>query len=107
MKNTKNLILISLTLVIALLTSVQITAMEQKRKVNPCLSKKQKHMVGNRLSFFIEQNESCDPKNRLVDDPKYCPAVTKKISQLEAIYYDDKSYPDTEIENIVYEFSLD
>lgn len=99
MKNTKNLIITSLTLAIALFTSVQVTAMEQGRKVNSNLTIGAKILLRRRIS---ETEKMVDPKSTQfkISTPETIKLFKQRLERLKEMYYGNKVYTINNIENV-------
>jgi len=100
MKSTKNLLITSVALTIALFTSIQVAAMSTAEElmakgVNPYLTPSQKKLiiwkVGN-----IKELLPCDSKKDL------CKYQHKLLQKLETIFsYDKRPYTDEELYDII------
>ncbi len=96
MKNTKNTLITGVALMIALFASIQVTAMEPGRKVNPHLKEKDKEVIASKMQETDrELNEKLNkqlknPFNRLNN---YKIASDRAwLNAYKTIYYGNKPY---------------
>jgi hypothetical protein len=102
MKSTKNILMAGVVVAIALFASVQVTAMEMGRKVNPHLTREQEEFVRDKIEFKTELIKNawyCDPKKRNLGP---CEFEKKKLSALKTIYYGNKPYTNDQIADVYY-----
>jgi hypothetical protein len=110
MKNTKNLLISSVILAAALFASVQVSAMELNKSVNPYLSNKQKHdlelaiaAAAQGIQVFSQGQHAASEslRNKIMFNQKI-QSEKQRIERIKEIYYDNRAYTDNEISNIVY-----
>jgi hypothetical protein len=95
MKNTKKYLSAGVALAIALFASVQISAMEPNRKVNPYLSKEDKQYMKNQIEWYLPQTDT--KRNGFVADPYFQANTKATIDAYKEMYYGNKPYNRDEI----------
>ncbi len=110
MKNTKNLLITGVALAITLFASVQISAMELNKSVNPYLSNKQKHdlelavaAAAQGIQLFSQGQGAASEslRNKVVFNQKI-QSEKQRVERIKEIYYGNRAYTDNEISNIIY-----